>query len=127
MKAIRDLFVTARFFYIMAALIAGMTLSYPFPFLLPVVKTAFVEVGVVCLADGLLLFSRRVGVTAKRETPSVFSLGDDNPVKLTFSNLSGLKLKVEVIDELPAQFQRRDFDFEIRLTPFETLHYTYHL
>ncbi len=127
MKAIRDLFVTARFFYIMAALIAGMTLSYPFPFLLPVVKTAFVVVGVVCLADGLLLFSRRVAVTARRETPSVFSLGDDNPVKLTFSNLSGLKLKVEVIDELPAQFQRRDFDFEIRLTPFETLHYTYYL
>ncbi len=127
MKEIRDLFVTARFFYIMAALIAGMTLSYPFPFLLPVVKTVFVVVGVVCLADGLLLFSRRVAVTARRETPSVFSLGDDNPVKLTFSNLSGLKLKVEVIDELPAQFQRRDFDFEIRLTPFETLHYTYHL
>ncbi len=127
MKVFKDLFVTARFFYVMAALIVGMTLSYPFPILLPVIKTSFVVAGVLCLADGLLLFSRKVAVSTKRLMSSVLSLGDDNPVELTFSNLSGLNLTVEVIDELPAQFQRRDFDFRIRLAPFETLHYTYHL
>jgi uncharacterized protein (DUF58 family) len=55
------------------------------------------------------------------------SLGDDNVVQLRFNNKSGLRLEVEVIDELPEQFQIRDFLFHISLQPFGTAAHRYML
>ncbi|HET7179652.1 MAG TPA: DUF58 domain-containing protein [Chryseosolibacter sp.] len=123
MKALRNFFVTGRFFYILGGLTLVMMLAYPFPFLLPVVKTAIVLLAIVCLIDTVLLFNPRVRVSALRETAPVLSLGDDNPVKLSVSNRSGQTLSLEVIDELPEQLQVRNFAFRRVLPPLS--HYTH--
>ena len=127
MAFFRNLFVTERFFYIMAALTLMMMLSYAFPILLPVVKGCFPVLAVVCIADCLLLFNRRVNVSVHRDMPAVFSLGDDNQVQIHLFNRSGLKLKADVIDELPEQFQIRDFSFTVTMDPFSAVHHTYRL
>lgn len=127
MKFIESFFVSPRFFYVMGALTLAMMMSHPFPFLLPLVKTAFLLFMVVCLIDGVLLFNNAVVLTAERETTPVLSLGDDNPIRLTFHNRSGQKLRVEAIDELPEQFQIRDFSLNFSLPALGKHEHTYHL
>jgi uncharacterized protein (DUF58 family) len=127
MTFFKNFFVSERFFYIMAGLTFMMMLSYAFPFLLPVVKACFPILAIICVADTLLLFNNRVKVSAHRETTPVFSLGDDNPVGISLFNRSGLHLKANVIDELPEQFQIRDFSFTVRLDPFSEARHNYEL
>lgn len=117
MTLLKNLFVTNRFFYCMAGLTLAMMLSYPFPFLLPVAETGSVLLLILSVIDCAVLFSDRVEVQIKRDTTPVFSLGDENAVRLLFSNRSPLKLNAEAIDELPVQFQLRNFSFRFVLPP----------
>ena len=55
----------------------------------------------------------------RRELPKVFSLGDPNRVKILVENLSTQKLKLKVIDEIPIQFQIRNFEKVLELEPEE--------
>jgi uncharacterized protein (DUF58 family) len=52
-------------------------------------------------------------------------LGDENLIKIRIENASNLPLSIRLIDELPVQFQQRDFEYRISLGTgaSETLHY----
>ena len=78
--------------------------------LFSVALTAFVLVVALLLADVLLLYQRDAGVKAERRLPKMFSLGDANRVALRLTNLTPRPLRLTVIDELPVQFQKRDFE-----------------
>jgi len=125
MKFFKNLFVTNRFFCIMAGLTLLMMLSHAFDILFPVVKTGFFLFIVVGLIDIVVLFHKSVRVAVHRETGSVLSLGDDNLVQLSLVNNSGITLRAEVIDELPSQFQLRDFRLRFVLAPFAQRQYRY--
>jgi uncharacterized protein (DUF58 family) len=122
----KNLFLTTRFFYGMAVLIGCMLLSYTFPLLLPVVQTACVLYAVVALIDIALLYNNSVSINITRDTPTVLSLGDENPITITLLNKSSLTLHAELIDELPEQFQIRDFSRHLSLAPdkVEVQHYS---
>ena len=45
--------------------------------------------------------------------PNVLSLGDENTVTLALRNRTNFSLKLTIIDELPFQLQRRDFDMRL--------------
>ena len=76
-------------------------------------------------AELFFLFGKRNSVAAQRIAPERFSNGDENRVKLRVQNQCGFTLTAEIIDELPAQFQIRDFSLRAVLRPNEeqTLHY----
>lgn len=123
----QNFFITNRFFYIMGGLTLAMMLSHPFSFLLPFVQTAFLLFLVVCILDAVILFHKGVKVSADRETGSMLSLGDDNPVQIRISNDSGIRLCVEIVDEIPEQFQMRNFSFDVELDAFSTYTHKYML
>jgi uncharacterized protein (DUF58 family) len=128
MKFARSLYLTGRFFYIAGLLILVMILSYAFPALLAIAKTASLLFLLVCFIDALLLYSQKNNVIVERVTPAVLSLGDDNDIHLTITNRSRIKLYVELMDELPEQFQRRDFSIGLSLESgaTETKRYALH-
>ncbi len=127
MRAIKNLFLTNRFFYGMALLIAVMMLSYAFPFLFPLVQTGCILYAVIVLVDALLLFNRNTNVIIKRETPPILSLGDENTISISLLNTSAMKLHAELIDELPEQFQIRNFTRYMDLLPNVVNQQTYDL
>lgn len=127
MVFLKHLFLTNRFFYVMAGLILVMMLSHPFGFLLPLAQTAILLFLLLFLIDVLVLFNRKVKVSATRDTASILSLGDDNPVRLSVKNHSALNLVIEIIDELPEQFQMRDFKLRSRLSPYGSCEHRYFL
>lgn len=73
----------------------------------------------------LILFSPKGRMNASRELKEQLNLGDENPVKITIKNNLTVPVKVTVIDELPYQFQIRDFERSARLEGGEeqVLHY----
>lgn len=127
MQLIKNLFLTNRFFYGISVLVTVLILSFPFPFLFPYAKTACILFAFIAVIDAILLFNRSVKIEAKRKTPSVLSLGDDNPIALTLLNKSNLLLTAEVIDELPEQLQLRNFVRFTRLVPQRVNEQVYHV
>jgi uncharacterized protein (DUF58 family) len=127
MKLFRQLFLTSRFFYVMGILVTIMMFSYSFTFLLPIAKTALVLFFVVCLVDSLILFNKRVSLDVERDIPQVLSLGDNNDIDLTVKNNSAINLIIELVDELPEQFQDRKFKLYFSLSPLKSLSQKYTL
>ncbi len=79
------------------------------------------------VVDVLLLFNKATKVRVRRHLPRVFSMGDENKVSLNFKNLSTIKLKLSIIDELPFQFQKRDFEEQLSLEPEQEIEIHYQL
>ncbi|WP_339794155.1 DUF58 domain-containing protein [uncultured Imperialibacter sp.] len=114
------LFVTNRFYYSATALTIGFAASYFFPVLLIPVKLTFFAFMALLAADLLLLFITGGEVSCERELPERFSNGDDNAVVLRITNRYSFGLDVEVLDELPPQFQMRNLAIVLTVARGET-------
>jgi len=111
------LYLSNRFFWLFGGLTALFAVAYPFGWLLPLAQTAFVGALGLVLTDWLLLFARRPKLLCKRELNPVFSLSDPNTVRLFVENQSNIHLNLSIADELPVQFQKRDFELKVGLPP----------
>ena len=60
--------------------------------------------------DILILFINKRGLSAVRTKMNKLSNGDENPVGLFIENKYLFTVRANVIDELPFQFQKRDFE-----------------
>lgn len=115
MFPLKELYLPNRFFYAAACLIALMGLSYSFPFLMALSLTGVVLLLLLLVIDVLLVFNPAVKLDVLRNLPGVLSLGDENPVKVSVANRSRLWLSIELLDELPEQFQARGFKLHFSL------------
>ncbi len=100
-------------------LTASFLLAFAFPFLFGIAKVASMVFAFLLLADMVLLF-RSKGIFARRDLPDRLSNGDPNPITVYLENRYGFKTRLEIIDEIPFQFQKRDALFEAKLVPNET-------
>jgi uncharacterized protein (DUF58 family) len=127
MNLLRNLYLTNRFYLVLALLTGTMMLAYAFPFLMPLVQTSLVLLVLAAGVDILMLFNRRIDIDVVRETPGVLSLGDLNLIKLLLTSRSGMTLYVMVIDELPEQFQERKFSMSLTMPAGKSFEQTYEL
>lgn len=67
--------------------------------------------------DILLLFSIKNGIEGNRITPEKLSNGDENPIKIQLQNNYGFKTNITIIDEIPYQFQVRNFNIKRSINP----------
>jgi len=81
---------------------------------------------VLILIDSILLFKQN-GLEAKRLLPEKLSNGDDNPIEITLKNTYNYKVKLKLIDEMPFQYQKRDFEIDTQLDKLTDKKITYTL
>ena len=62
--------------------------------------------------DILLLFFAKSGIVAARTTSEKLSNGDENPIHLNIKNFYTFPIAIKVIDEIPFQFQVRNFEIK---------------
>ncbi len=105
----KSLFLNNRFFYALFAIIVLFVLSFIFNPLFELSKLLFYLFLIVFVVDVLILFGAKKGITASRNLPEKFSNGDLNKVVVEINNSYSLKMYCTIIDELPFQFQERDF------------------
>lgn len=113
----RNLYLTNRFFQLFGIVIVLFLLSFPIPILMPVALTAFVLAVALILVDGLRLFHKNVQVQAERRLPKMLSLSDQNTIHIRLQNNANIPIYCSLIDELPVEFQVRDFAEELLLAP----------
>lgn len=110
-----SLYLSNRTYFVGGGLATGFVLSYFFPFLLPTMKAASFVWGGLTALDVLLLYRSKEAFVAHREIPDRLSNGDPNEVTLHLENRYAFPTKVEIIDEVPFQFQLRDLQFDTSL------------
>src|SRR5688572_13532945 len=81
----------------------------------------------IMLTDGILLFRTRKGILGYRITPDKLSNGDINELKIQLENFYPFLVTLNVIDEIPHQFQRRDLNFVMTLSAGEKKTIFYHI
>ena len=107
-KFIKPLFFSRRFYWGMVAIILLFIFSYAIPVLFPFIKLLLLFFVVLLVLDYVVLFlSDRLHM--RRIVPDTFSNGDENKVQVIVSNQYSFKVRVHLIDELPDQFQKRNF------------------
>ncbi|WP_222983315.1 DUF58 domain-containing protein [Flagellimonas meishanensis] len=116
-KFYKNLFLNNRFFYAFFAIIVLFVLSYMLPSLLVISKLLVFIFSIVVVLDVLILFGAKKGLEGERILPEKFSNGDANQVALNIKNKYSLKIYCTIEDELPSQFQQRDFNLRIQIDP----------
>lgn len=109
MTFFKQIHIHNRFFSYIAVLSGLFLLSYWIPVLLPVAWMLTVVFSIVALFDILLLFRFKNGIVANRVVPKKFSNSDENTISIAIENNYPFAVKTTTIDELPTQFQKRDF------------------
>ncbi len=110
----KHIYLTFRFFLIAMALMVLFILAYIYPGLLSIITALFfVALGMV-VVDLILLFKQK-GISASRLLPEKLSNGDDNPIEITLQNDYNFSTDLLLIDELPFQYQKRDFEISTQL------------
>jgi len=115
MKLLKPFYIQTRFFYACIALMVLFVLSFVFPRWFVIVKLLFLVFLVFTVLDIMLLFTAKKGVNGLRILPEKFSNGDQNPIRLSVENYYTFPIFIKIIDEIPVQFQVRNFNIERKL------------
>jgi uncharacterized protein (DUF58 family) len=91
--------------------------SYFIPVLYDVAGIGLLLLAVSLSVDIFLVFGKRYALRAERITADRWSNGDDNKVVLHFQNNYSFPVEAHIIDELPAQFQERNWYRKARFEP----------
>jgi uncharacterized protein (DUF58 family) len=121
-------FYFTRLFYTSGAIIIALfILAFFFPVLQQVAAIAFLCLCITVVLDFIIVFAGNKPVTAKRLCAERFSNGDDNKITIQLINHRPYKIRFEMIDELPVQFQQRNWRQNISLNAREVYAYHYSL
>lgn len=78
-------------------------------------KYIFLFFILIIVTDIILIFRPKKGIEAERFLPEKFSNGDNNPVIFSLKNNYPFFIKVRLIDEIPIQFQIRNFLYKFSM------------
>ncbi len=128
MKFFRPLYLNNRLFIAIALIVTCFIVSFIVGgWFVIFSKVLFFLLISGILTDSILLFRIKKGLHGYRVTPEKLSNGDENELKIHLENFYPFKVGLNVIDEIPHQFQRRDLNFEIILDAGEKKIIQYHI
>ncbi|MES1224626.1 MAG: DUF58 domain-containing protein, partial [Bacteroidota bacterium] len=113
-------FLNRNAYYIAGVAAVVYVLSYFLPFLFITGHVILVLLSVAVLLDIILMYGKPKGITAHRIAAERFSNGDYNKISLKIINNYAFPVSVSVIDELPIQFQERNWLRKIKMEPDKT-------
>jgi uncharacterized protein (DUF58 family) len=126
-KYIGNLYLTPRLYLALGFCIVSFAVAFFVPVIFAEVKIILLVVIALIVLDYLFLFVLGKAPTAKRVTAGRFSNGDENKVELQVKNNMLFTTHLYIIDELPEQFQKRDFMLKHRFGAGEQKNISYKL
>lgn len=109
MKLFRNIYIEQNLFTGLAIIVVFFVVSYFLPQFLFATKIGLLSWLTFAIMDFVVLFWTHQGITAKRLVPEKFSNGDENPIQIHLINYYTFPIYTKIIDEIPFQFQKRDF------------------
>jgi len=119
-RVIRELYTQSRLYAVSSAIALLFVFGYFFDPLFFAAKLLLLFFLFLLAADlSLLFFTRQKILLLRREVPDKLSNGDENLIKIFVKNNHYLSMHISIMDEIPAQFQLRNFQMRILLSPGE--------
>jgi len=109
LKLFRNIYIEQNLFTGLAIIVVFFVVSYFLPQFLFATKIGLLSWLTFAIMDFVVLFWTHQGITAKRLVPEKFSNGDENPIQIHLINYYTFPIYTKIIDEIPFQFQKRDF------------------
>jgi uncharacterized protein (DUF58 family) len=112
-------------------MLIGIIVSFCISFIFPVLYNAcwylvLILTGFVAL-DIFILFISKEGIEAHRSTPEKLSNGDENAIVVSIKNYYTFPIRAKIIDEIPFQFQIRNFEIIRKIKANATDDFQYYL
>lgn len=123
----KDLYLNNFFFYILIGIVALFVCAFIFPVLYNAVWYLFFIVLIFLAIDILILFITKNGIEATRTAPEKLSNGDENQISVSIKNYYNFSIFTKVIDEIPYQFQVRNFEIKRKVKTASQDDFNYNL
>ncbi|MBD0825216.1 DUF58 domain-containing protein [Aestuariibaculum marinum] len=127
MKFFKPFYIQPRFFYAGIGIVVLFGLSYFIPVLFNIAQLSILVLALLFIIDFFTIFIGTHKIEAERILPDKFSNGDNNTVNLQIKNNYPISIHLEIIDEIPEQFQKRDFKIKHRVAPRRSKNISYQL
>ncbi|MEP5340673.1 MAG: DUF58 domain-containing protein [Algibacter sp.] len=127
MKFFKPFYIQPRFFYAGIGIVVLFALSYFIPILFNVAQLSILVLILLLILDILIIFIGKNKIEATRILPDKFSNGDKNLIEINIKNDYPILISLEIIDEIPEQFQVRDFKIKETVVSRKTRNIQYHL
>lgn len=124
-RLIKNIYLSDRVFYALGISIVLFTASFWFPLIIIIAQFSLIVWFTLISVDLILIFQKSVKFKVRRDLPNVFSLGHEHSIPVSLENLSPKDWKIQMIDELPVQIQKRDFDTQIKLAKGSSVQVNY--
>ncbi len=109
MKTLKQTYLNNKFFFALFGVGICYVLAFFFPAMMWIANSLLVFTLILTMVDGFILFINNNGINAQRILPEKMSNGDENSVKIDIRNNYNFNINTKIIDEIPFQFQKRDF------------------
>ena len=127
MKFFKPFYIQPPFFYAGIGIVVLFALSYFIPILFNVAQLSILVLILLLILDILIIFIGKNNIEGIRVLPDKFSNGDKNLIQLNITNNYPILINLEIIDEVPEQFQIRDFKIKETVASRKTKTIQYHL
>ncbi len=105
----RSFMLTRNVYVLLATIVLLFILSFFIPALFSAARLFLLLLVVLILVDAMVLYAKPRALSAKRITADRFSNGDDQTIHIQMSNHYTFTIRVRLIDELPFEFQQRNW------------------
>lgn len=127
MNWFKRIYLNNFFFYVLIGIMVCFVLAYVFPALYNATWLLFyVFLGFTAI-DFLLLFASNQRFIASRNVPEKLSNGDENPIVIKLESGYSFTVGLKIIDEIPFQFQIRNFEIKRKINGGGTDSFEYSL
>ncbi len=127
MKIVKQLYINNFFFYLLIGIVALFCCAFIFPMLFNATRYLLLILFGFLTLDFLILFSSKNGIEGQRITPEKLSNGDENPIVVSVRNFYTFPIFAKVIDEIPHQFQVRNFEIKRKIKNASSDDFQYYL
>lgn len=122
-----SLYIQDRFFYAFLGIIVCFIISFIYPRFFQISKLLLLILITFAFLDIIILYLTKTGISGKRTPPEKFSNGDQNDVFVHLENYYTFSVYAKIIDEIPEQFQVRNFSIEKKLAASSVADFKYKL
>lgn len=111
----KSLYIHNRFYYFGIAVTTMLCSSFFFPFLYQAAWLLWMGLAFVFVLEIALLFLPKKGINVYRKLPEKLSNGDQNAIEIHLENYYSFTIQTILIDEVPFQFQMREFNIQRKI------------
>ena len=115
MNFFKKLYLNNFFFYLLMGIIGLFVCAFIFPALYAATWYLFFILITFLGLDIIILFFAKNGIVAHRTTPEKLSNGDENAITVNVKNHYTFSINIKIIDEIPFQFQIRNFEIKRKI------------